>query len=73
MNIADLNEALSNDFVTVEDVSRALGLARNTIGIKIKNGQIEAVNLSPSSRHPRWLIRSSSVKRLLGIDEQVPA
>jgi hypothetical protein len=52
VNIEELRKLLSKDFVTVKEVADALGMARSTIGLKIKRGQLDAVDTNPGGELP---------------------
>lgn len=67
-------EKLSNTLVDVETVANIFGIKRNTVYVWVKRGVVEAVEIKfPGATKGTTRIKSSSVKRLLGIEDQVSA
>ena len=72
MDRNELNELLNKEFLTVREVMAALDVTRMTISRKVRLGQLDGVNINPGVKNV-WRIRPRSLKRLLGIDDQIPA
>lgn len=73
MNISEIMEILGKEFVTPKEVAKILGVTTVTVNRKIESEQLEGVDLNPGGKNPTWRVRSRSVKRMLGIDDQIPA
>lgn len=69
MNREEIDKLLAAEFVTVADVQRILDLSATPIIRKIESGELEGVNIAPKSGRATWRIRSRSVKKLLGLEE----
>lgn len=71
MDGAELAKVLREEFMTASEAAHALGVDRMTITRKIRDGVLEAVNINPGGNSV-WRVRSRSVKKLLGIEEETP-
>jgi hypothetical protein len=73
MDKQGMDELLSKEFLTVPEVMQLFGISQATVGNKIRKGHFEAFNMAPNEGRPVWRIWTRSLKKLMGIDEQVPA
>lgn len=72
MNSQELKERLSKEYITVNDVAEILEISVNTVCRRIWDGKLDAFNINPGGR-ATWRVRSSSLKKLMGIEDSVAA
>ncbi len=72
MDSTELRKILRKELLTIPEVQEILGLSWVTVSRMI-GSKLEGINLGNSPNKANWRIRSSSVKRLLGIEDEVPA
>lgn len=74
MNSNEVRELLDKELLTIDEVSAILRVSWATASKMIGNG-LDGVRINTSPKKVYWRITSSSVKRLLGIEDntQVPA
>ncbi len=69
---AETRNLLDKELLTVSEVSSILRVSWVTAARMIGNG-LEGVNIGAKPSKAYWRIYSRSVKKILGIEEQIPA
>jgi len=69
MNSDEVRLLLNKELLTVDEVSKIFRVSWATASRMIGNG-LEGINVTPNSKTNAWRIYSSSVKRLLKIDDK---
>ncbi len=70
MNAEEIRTKLRQEFLDVPEVAEILGIHVQTVADWFDNGHLEGVNIAPPLNKKRLLrIKSSSVQKLLGIDD----
>jgi hypothetical protein len=73
VNKQEMDNLLSKELLTVPDVMRLLQVSYSTVYNRIMDCTLEAFNANPDAGRSHWRIWTRSVKKLMGIDEQIPA
>jgi hypothetical protein len=73
MNRFEIETRLDKEFLTVNEAGQILTMTDAGVIRKIGRGQLEGVNINPGGKNAVWRIRSRSVRKLLGLEDNIPA